>query len=310
MTHQTQRERWQHPLITFSDKVNARKRLDQDMRSLHQSRSSAVGVALLLALTLFASRGDANPVNTEALRPNALKGGFSGNLEGSLSLSKGNVDLLDLGGAVRLQYQTLYPQADEQDKEAPRQVSQQAFIQSSAQFSQTNGEDIVNQAFVHTRWTGMWRPRLGSEIFLQYQFNEFLRLKVRALAGAGVRADLIHTKPLMLWIGSGYMLEFTELTSIATSTDPPNTLEHRWTNYVNLRLALLKDRLFVQNTIYAQPRFDKFSDVRILEDFGVLAQVSESFGIGTKLTVLHDSAPPQGVKGTDLMLVSTFNWAF
>lgn len=310
MTHQTQRERWQHPLITFSDKVNARKRLDQDMRPPYHRHSSAVGAALLIGLTLLARSGEANPVNTEALRPNGLKAGFSGNIEGNFSLSKGNVDLLDIGGAARLQYQTLYPQADEQDKETPRQVYQQTFIQTSAQLAQSNNEDIVNQAFVHTRWTGMWRPRLGSEVFLQYQFNEFLRLKVRALAGAGVRADLIHTKPLMFWIGSGYMLEFTELTSIPTSTDPPNTLEHRWTNYINLRLALLKDRLFVQNTIYAQPRFDKFSDIRILEDFGILAQVSESFGIGTKLTVLHDSAPPQGVEKTDLRLVSTFSWAF
>lgn len=299
------------PFAARSETLGAARRPEDDMRSPHPDRRSlAAGAALMLGLTLSANTSTANPVNTEALRPNALKEGFSANLEGSFSLSKGNVDLLDVGGAARLQYQTLYPQADKADKETPRHVSQQIFIQSSAQWSQSNGEDIVNQAFVHTRWTGMWRPRLGSEVFLQYQFNEFLRLKVRALAGTGVRADLIHSKPLMLWIGSGYMLEFTELTSIPGSLDPPNTLEHRWTNYVNLRLALLKDRLFIQNTVYAQPRFDKFKDVRILEDFGILAQVSERFGIGTKLTVLHDSAPPQGVKKTDLRLASTLNWSF
>jgi hypothetical protein len=47
-----------------------------------------------------------------------------------------------------------------------------------------------------------------------------------------------------------------------------------------------------------------------LEELEVLAKVTEVFGLGTTLSVLHDSAPPTGVRDTDLRLMSTARLSF
>ena len=86
--------------------------------------------------------------------------------------------------------------------------------------------------------------------------------------------------------------------------DAPETLEHRWTSYVTMRLAVLEGQLLFQNSVYCQPRFDALQDFRFLEELEVMSRVGEVFMLGATLTVLYDSAPPTGVSDTDLRLVT------
>jgi hypothetical protein len=252
-------------------------------------------------------------VNAEVLRPQGAAEGISGGLDVDFALSRGNVEELDVGGGARLRYQTLHPAPhpdDVADPQPPPLVAQSAFITSSGRAAEQNDRAYVNQGFVHVRWTAMWLPRFGTELFAQYQFNEFQRLRARALAGPGLRAVIAHTAVVQLWSGSGYMLEYNHIDVAEGAPDEPETLEHRWTNYLALRLDPLDGELLVQNTLYVQPRFDRFSDYRLLDELEVMSKVSSVLSLGTKVVLQHDSAPPTTVKETDLQLTSTLRLSF
>lgn len=257
-------------------------------------------VALALAAVAAPARAQ---VNAEALRPDPLRAGWSRTIDGSLALATGNVALLDVGGAARVQYQTVRPGP------VPF-IGQRGLIAASARYAERAGAAFIDQAFVHARWTAMWWPRLGTDVFAQYQANQFLRLRGRAIAGAGVRIELVHRAAVLVWAGSGYMIEHDRIQVAPGAADPATSLEHRWTNYLTARLAVAEGRLLVQHTTYAQPRFDAPSDVRILDDSEALARITTVFAFGATLSVLHDSAPPTGVAPTDVRLTSTVRATF
>lgn len=269
-------------------------------------------LALLGLLALTPSLARANPVNAEVLRPNPFREGWSGGLDGSFALSRGNIELLDVGGGARVQFQTLHPQATQAADVAPRVpfIHQRVFLTGSGRFAERAGAPFINQAFVHLRWTGMWHERVGSDVFAQYQFNEFQRLRGRAVTGVGARFEIVHEPVFMLWAGSGYMFEYDRIDVLPGASDAPEAFEHRWTNYLTMRLAVFEGQLLLQNTVYYQPRFDAFADFRLLEEFEALAKVTEVFGLGATLSVLHDSAPPTAVRDTDLRLMSTVRLSF
>ena len=106
------------------------------------------------------------------------------------------------------------------------------------------------------------------------------------------------------------MFEYDRITVLSGASDASETYEHRWTNYLTKRLAVFEGKLLVQNTLYYQPRMDAFADFRLLDEVEVLAKVTEVFGLGATLGVLHDSAPPSGVQDTDLRLASTVRLSF
>ena len=282
---------------------------------MRNSTPSLALTALALGLALSPERALAQ-VNAESLRPNPLREGLAGGIEASLALSRGNIELFDIGGAGRIQYQSLHPppvvdpsNVTEESDGPPAApvlpfVAHRVFLSASGRFSELAGRAFVSQAFVHARWTGMWHERVGSDVFAQLQLNAFLRLEMRAVGGVGVRLEAIHEPVFMLWGGTGYMLEHDRISVVEGAPDAPETLEHRWTSYVTMRLAVLEGQLLFQNSVYCQPRFDALQDFRFLEELEVMSRVGEVFMLGATLTVLYDSAPPTGVSDTDLRLVT------
>lgn len=256
--------------------------------------------------------GSAAPVNAESLRPNLFRAGWSGGVDASFALSRGNIDLVDVSGAGRVQYQQLYPSARTVLPAQPELpwVHHRVFVTATGRFADRAGASFVSQAFVHLRWTAMWHRRLGSDLFAQHQYNEFQRLRGRTVLGVGARVEIVHAPVFMLWAGSGYMLEYERISVLEGAPDPPESLSHRWTNYLTARLSLWNSALLLQNTLYFQPRFDAPADLRLLEEFEVLAKVTDVFGLGATASVAYDSAPPTGVRDTELRVSSTVRLSF
>lgn len=265
-------------------------------------RTSFVVVPLLW---LFASHAAAQ-ANAEVLRPNPLREGWSGGADASLALLRGNVELLDVGGAGRIEIQTLHrtPAAPEDGPPPLPFVAHRVFLTASGRWAARAGAPFLNQAFAHARWTSMWHERVGSDLFAQVQHNEFQRLNLRVVAGLGLRVDIVHEPTFMAWAGSGYMFEHDRVSVQPGAPDAPETFDHRWTSYLTLRLAVLENQLLVQNTLYCQPRFDELGDVRVLEELEVLSRVGTQFLFGATFAVLYDSQPPTAVAPADLRLVS------
>ncbi len=237
-------------------------------------------------------------VNAEVLKPAPWKAGVSLGADGTFFFSRGNVVFLDTGGTLRAQWQSVHAA----DESGESWVKQRVFAVLNGRYAETARGAFVNQLFAHARWTAMWHPRVGSDVFVQYQTNLFLRMQARAVGGPGVRVEAIHTKHFALWGGSAVMFEYDRLSPLAGSTDPLEDLDVRWSNYLTLRLSLFDARLLLQNTTYAQPRFDAFADARFLNETEVMAKVAEPFMLGVTVSVLHDTRPPEGVVPTDLRL--------
>lgn len=263
------------------------------------------GIIVLIGLgTLAASRAAQAQVNAEVLRPNPFKPGFGAAFDGTLAIAQGNVEVIDLAVLGRLQYQTLYPVTTPRPgEEAPLPfLKQRVFLTGSGRFAENAEAPFISQTYLHARWTAMWHPRIGSDTFVQHQYNRFFRLERRSLVGAGVRVEIVHERPILVWGGSAYMLELERIDVAPGAPDDPQTLDHRWTNYLTVRASLDRGRVLLQNTVYYQPRFDDFEDFRVLEEAEVVTRLTDYLGFGLTLAVLHDGAPPTRVKPTDLRL--------
>ncbi|MBC7173324.1 MAG: hypothetical protein H5U40_12875, partial [Polyangiaceae bacterium] len=234
-------------------------------------------VAASLALFALPSAVFGQPVNAEVLTTNLFEDHWSGNIDGSLALARGNVNLLDVGGGARVQYQTLYPSpaVEPEEPAAPPFLRQRVFLRASTRFAEQNDSNIINQGFVHLRWSAMWHRRVGSDLFSQHQFNQFFRLRVRSLLGAGLRLAMVHEPRFLLWGGSGYMFERERIDVQEGATDAPRSTAHRWATFCTARLVLAEGRFLVQNTIFFQPRFDAFADYRLLEELEAMAKLTD-----------------------------------
>jgi hypothetical protein len=252
----------------------------------------------VLPLLLSACLGQ---VNAEALKAQPWKAGVSLGADASFFGSLGNVVFLDVGGAARAQWQT----ADAPDDEGRVFVRQRLFAVVSARYTATGRGPFQNLTFGHARWTAMWHPRVGTDVFAQVQTNQFLRMQVRAVGGPGVRAELVRTAAFALWGGSAVMFEYDRLSALEGSDERLDVFDVRWSTYLTARVALVGGRLLAQNTTYVQPRFDRFDDVRVLNETEVMARVTDAFMVGVTASVLHDTQPPMGVVPTDLRLLVT-----
>ena len=253
------------------------------------SRRRALLAQIALGCLLFGFSPESHAaaqINTERLRPGDPRSGASASLGASAAWKYGNVSLLQLDGkAAGLYYAE------------PHSI----LLSTLGTFGQQSGERFASAAFAHLRWTAMWWSRIGSEVFAQLQYDEFLRLKLRELVGAGPRFVLVDTDSLRLAVGTGYMLEYEQLDIAQDDPHPRTTLAHRSTSYVTLA-AEVTDRLQFGQTVYAQPRFDRPSDIRVLAEFELKVALNGTFALTTAFALRFDSDPPSEVDKLDLGL--------
>ncbi|MCB9600152.1 MAG: DUF481 domain-containing protein [Sandaracinus sp.] len=268
-------------------------------------------------------------VNAEGIRNDAVLDhpSWSGGIEAGVTRTRGNVDFLDVGGGGRVEWQRFEEvegsrrslehastreganvpteSSPQSGSPAPPWLRQRVFLSANARYARQADRTFQNRSFGHARWIAMWHRRVGSDVFAQVQFDELLRLRVRALAGFGARLVLVHRPVARVWAGTGAMLEHERIRVEEGATDDPRTNVARWTSYLALRVAPFTGRLILQNTTYVQPRFDALSDYRVLNELQLLAVVAPSFGSGLTCSVWHDRRPPSGVQRTDVRLLAT-----
>jgi hypothetical protein len=245
---------------------------------------------LLSAALLLAARPVVAQVNTEKLRRANEKEGLSGEASGAFELYRGNLSLLRISAGARAEWQTLF----EPDEDGIRARKDLAFLVGDVSFGERSvggvSQVFVSNGFLHARYTRMFVPSFGAEVFGQAQFNEFLLLQGRYLGGLGARAVLISEPWIEAQLGTGYMLEHERL-----NVEPPyssSDLNHRWTTYLRFALHLVEDRVTIANTAYVQPRLDDFGDHRILSEGELEVSAGAGFSVALGLYLRYDSEPP------------------
>lgn len=258
-------------------------------------RAAAAAAALIvIALTSRPSRAQ---VNIEALRSD-IQGrkayvaaqvsytGRAGNVNGSV-VSAAAFAALELGRHL-------------------------AFVKLSGDYAQFNGDPTLAKAFAHVRYNYRIFPFLFAEAFAQVEADKFQRLALRQLDGVGARFAIVRHDVVQVYYGTAWMFDYSRLNDqegLLSTFHGPSWIAQRWSNYAAISVRVGSRGRFA-DTVYVQPRFNDFSDVRLLNDASFALDIDKRFSAKISSLVRHNSTPPSRVKSTDVetmtSLVVTF----
>lgn len=217
-------------------------------------------------------------VNVEALRIRRTEG-FSSKSSLNFSHTEGNVDSSIFGLNLNLSYQ----------------LWRFNFINiTDWSYGSSKGVAFKNQGFQHLRMSYI-EEKVGFDVFLQGQYDDFKDLTFRGLAGGGFRCeDFFLEGSLRASAGFGLMAEYEEL-----KVNPSEGLTSRLNSYVSL-IADLDDGDFLSFTTYYQPKPKVLQDYRVALDITLDTHVlSDHIVVSPFYTYRYDSTPPVGVLKTD-----------
>ncbi|MEE9166997.1 MAG: DUF481 domain-containing protein [Candidatus Neomarinimicrobiota bacterium] len=224
-------------------------------------------------------------INTEAMRKGELTPGLHPALDIDVGVVAGNSRLLRMNGTLRFDY---------------LKGADHTFLVIGRQLGETDSL-FMNKGFVHLRRTQSLHGGILVEGFMQKEFNQFLRLKDRNLAGGGLRIRWLggaadeKGKPLIrLLTGLGFMWE-QEL--IRNAKAPEDTLKNllRSTNYLVLGWEP-DERLLLQVSTYFQPDITRLFDFRVLLDGGLTFALTGKLSVAIKMNARYDNDPPTVVE--------------
>lgn len=247
-------------------------------------RLSLVVPLLLLPLPSFAAR----IVNVQPAASRGGTDGLSGEVSGSLRWTTGNTEVTELIGTAGVLW---------------IDGANRIYFAGRSNYSLDDGEAFINQTFEHLRYRRRFQSWLSGESFVQHEYDEFRRLSLRALLGVGPRFDLPVPPELELAFGTAPMLEYERYTTGPESDSGEELLHVRWSNYVYASVALDK-AISATHTTYLQPRFDDFSDYRLLSETSLAVQGNAWLGVKLSFVLAYDSRPPDEVEKRDTALTT------
>lgn len=257
-----------------------------------------VPMKLLLVAIMTCFLGTASgQVNTERLRRGDIEEGWHNSISFNLGYISGNSNFLNLRGNARSDFKI---------------GNYYTFGVVNYQRGKEAGQIFLNKGFVHIRGIRMFTPVIGGEVFLQKEFNEFILLNDRNLAGGGIRTMLLSGAPteetgipIRLFLGIGFMWENEVLnTSPVTET---NLL--RSTNYISATWS--GNEMMEFNLVsYYQVAVTQIQNYRILLDSRLAFNLSQTLSFQMGLNYRYDSEPPPGIKHYDLDLTNGIQFDF
>jgi hypothetical protein len=250
-------------------------------------------------------------INTESMRSAKQSDGLHLVVGADLGLYSGNTSYTNYKAKARLEHSG-----------GPAT----GFLVSQYQLAETDEKEIIDKAFAHLRIISNSAGPNQVEIFIQYEYNHFIDLQRRQLAGIGMRSKLFNSKAvgksLLLYLGIGAMLESERehvleereiqltVTTLSRTIHLNTKILFRSTNYLVLR-AKFGDGLSATSTIYYQPDFDNFDDYRILWDAMLKVNLTKRLALTNTFNMRFDSLPPYSVKKKqDLELITGLIYEF
>ena len=253
-----------------------------------------VGLACLFFFVLNAKA----QVNIETLRRLDSTPGWYNNISLSLTYQSGNTDLLRFKSSLRSDYWF--------DK-------YHTFGIATLQQGEQGGKLYTDKGFIHLRGARSVTDHLGTEIFLQKQFNESILLRDRNLAGGGARISVLKQRTntkntgMNLYLGVGAMWENETINDKQHGEVKTSII--RSTNYISATWQIDK-RFSVVITAYYQPYVQRLSDFRILSESHLEFHVTRTVSVNTRLNIRYDSEPPTSVEAHDLEIVNGLSYKF
>ncbi len=235
----------------------------------------------IIAVMILASAVSYGQINIEDKRMERGSSAFSGSVNLSVQLERGNSELTEIVGKPGLIF---------------RAGRSQWFLLNSYSFVETDESSVVNEGFSHLRYNYNISNVAIFETLVQYGFDREQDLDSRLLIGSGMRFVVAAGETAELALGVTGMYEREKLVSTGELIETP-----RNSDYIALRLAA-NDNITLSNTVYVQPAFDDIGDIRVLDNLEISAALSTWLEITLSLEYRYDSDPPDDIKEYDLSL--------
>ena len=128
------------------------------------------------------------------------------------------------------------------------------------------------------------------ESYVQVQYNQLLRQKLRALSGAGIRWKIFDIKGSRAFIGSSAFFEHEQLLTNQINNNV------RWSNY--LSWFIYRKNVTFTGVNYFQPRLDYFRDTRFMGQYTFGYRLNKNISLRADFMLFYDSRPAENVKNT------------
>ena len=250
---------------------------------------------------MICNAAEARIVNTQDKLFSITEDGLYLDADLSLSRTTGTAEVLQFAGALGTQW-----------LREPHLL----YFSASGTLAEKDDERFINHYYGHLRYRYRIWEMVMAEVFTQGEYNEFRRILARTPCGIGPRIE--HTfgekSVFQLAFGTSYMFEFVHLSEGTDTNDEPYSdnlateYNHRWNNYLAFKVNI--SFMSLGATIYAQPRFDDFSDVTLLLESAVTFEVTDAFSVALSYTLFHDTRPPEGIVHQDTALNAVLKLTF
>jgi hypothetical protein len=254
-------------------------------------------LSLLIILVVVSAISGFSQVNTEKFRKYYTEEGFLYNLRTTFALRAGNSEYGSLHFTGRI---------DHNGKKFDQ------FIVADIEYKSTATEQITNNGFVHLR--GMWNieARTNWEFFLQREYDRFVDLNSRNLAGTTIKYRLLEKrsadslKTFDLNVSTGFMFE-----EEVWASDPENIRNDliRSTNFISFDW-IIKEKLNLNGVFYYQPAYNNINDFRFASwltiDFALVKRFYFVFQIWYK----YNNRPVNDKKPFDLSIENGIRFEF
>ena len=220
--------------------------------------------------------------------------GLMGNISFYISSKTGNTDIqeFEIDGRVNYKGENFY-----------------SFLIAQGEYGWNKGNEYSNNALLHIRHLQDIDGIFDPELFAQINYDKSNLLLFRSLFGAGVRLSLITDTLVSLDFGTSYMYEIENIDLPNIAKHPSKTNHSRWSNYLSYS-SNVSNNSRISVVIYAQPRLDDFSDVRLLSENHLKVGLTDKLSLSLSFHLRFDSEPPDGVKDTDTNTKVGFTFRF
>ena len=236
---------------------------------------------ILIFITLLCSNLLPAQVNIESVRKTELKEGLNGSVAINLKYATGNTEYIIFNPELRFDY---------------FKKSYHMFILGSINRGEESKKIFIDEGFLHWRYILLYNTFIAPEFFTQIEYNDFIKLKNRNLAGTGIRfLSKEIEKKFNLYTGIGIMYEYEYY------KDPEEGKKRlfRSTNYISVKW-IIDERLLFNLIGYYQPSLKRISDFRVLVANSVIVSLSKLFSIKISVDYRFDNKPPSAIKKYDL----------
>ena len=212
-------------------------------------------------------------VNVESARMQSDTVGWMGGAGLGMTLRQSTQKVFGINAEAHLQYKT------KKDKGL-------WLILGSVGFLKGGGLNYVSDRFAHLRYNYKVNDWLRWEVFGQVLNNVITQIHTRFLVGTGPRFKIVKNNILRLYAASLVMYEREK-----EITDP--VVRHkdiRSSSYISFTFTP-RENIELISTTFFQPRFNQFSDYRILNEATFKVKASKHFSVSMRWEFLYDRFP-------------------